>query len=336
MIGRLAAVTGGTGFVGRAVVRALAEAGWRVRLLARRDPAHPLLDGLRFETIRAGLGDPDALDALVRDADLVVHVAGLTKARRARDFLDINRDAAARLAGIAARRAPAARFVLISSQAARAPHLSAYAASKRQGEIATIDARGDTPWTVLRPSVVYGPWDLEGVALLSLARRIAVPVPRAPEPVLAMVHVRDLADAVVRLAAPTAPTGIFEITDSAADGHAWRRIVQLAGGGRGHLHLPVPDAVLIGAGAGGDLVAYATGRPRLFGRGKSREILHRDWRPDPGMRLSPEIWRPGISLEDGFTETLAWWRDWTRGRSKSVRTAPVRDTLSVQLADLGP
>ena len=155
----VAALTGGTGFLGRYVAAALDGAGWRVRMLARRDPAGTLLADTPAEVVLGDLGDDAALSRLVRGASVVVHAAGLVKAHSRAEFLSVNANGAGRLAAVAARDAPGARFVLVSSQAARVPELSPYAASKRAGEAAVASALGGAPWVVLRPCVIYGPWD---------------------------------------------------------------------------------------------------------------------------------------------------------------------------------
>lgn len=312
----LAAVTGGTGFLGRHVVQALARDGWRLRLLARRPAASPTPPPpAEAEVVPGDLDDVAALRQLVEGARAVVHVAGLTKALRASDFMAVNRDGGARLAAAAtAWAAPGARFVLVSSQAAREPHLSPYAASKRAGEEAAVSALGGRlPWVVLRPPVIYGPWDREGLALLRLARAPLVPVPLSPEPRLAMVHAADAAAAVAALCREDAPSAArFEITDGRHDGHAWREILRLAAGLSGRKRpprfLPVPDAALLAAGAAADAWAAATGRASLFGRGKAREFLHRNWGSAPERQPPAEVWTPRIGLESGLRGTLAWWR----------------------------
>ena len=308
----LAAVTGGTGFLGRHVVQALARDGWRLRLLARRPAAPPAADA---EVVPGDLDDVAALRRLVEGARAVVHVAGLTKALRASDFMAVNRDGGARLAAAAtAWASPGARFVLVSSQAAREPRLSPYAASKRAGEEAAVSALGGLlPWVVLRPPVIYGPGDREGLALLRLARAPVVPVPLPPEPRLAMVHAADAAAAVAALCRDGAPFAArFEITDGRNEGHAWREILRLAAGLAGRERpprfLPVPDAALLAAGAATDAWAAATGRASLFGRGKAREFLHRDWGSAPERQPPADVWAPRIGLESGLRETLAWWR----------------------------
>jgi nucleoside-diphosphate-sugar epimerase len=304
---RLAAVTGGTGFLGRHVVAALAGAGWQVRLLARRDPDPPCPPGV--ELVRGDLADGAALSRLVRGAGAVVHAAGLVKARGRREFLAVNRDGAARLAEALAREVPGARFVLVSSQAARCPELSPYAESKRAGEDAAVAALGAASWVVLRPCVIYGPWDREGLALLRLAGGRVVPCPR-PEPRIAMVHVRDAAAAVVALCGGGPSNATVEIGDGRADGYGWGELMREAGRalGRTPRLVAVPDLVFHAAGAAGDGIAAASGRAAMFGRGKAREFLHRDWSGDTARRLPATLWAPRVDLRAGLAETVAWWR----------------------------
>ena len=308
----VAAVTGGTGFLGRHVAAALDAAGWRVRLLVRPQPRRPIPygggpDG--YEIVPGDLGDAAALARLVDGASAVVHVAGLVKARDAAAFLAVNRDGSARLAAAVAGAAPRARLVQVSSQAAREPGLSGYAASKRAGEDAVTALLPAARRVIVRPCVVYGPWDREGLALLRLARRRLVPVPAAPEPVIAMLHASDAAAAIVACCTDAPPGRVYEICDGRLAGHPWREIVRAAApAGRPPRFVALPDLALLGAGLAADGWARATGRAGVFGLGKAREILHRDWRPDATLRLPDGPWRPRIELVEGLAGTVAWWR----------------------------
>ncbi|MEX2520249.1 MAG: SDR family NAD(P)-dependent oxidoreductase, partial [Paracoccaceae bacterium] len=169
---RIAALTGGTGFLGRHVAAALAARGWRIRMLARRMPDLPELDAHEIDLIPGDLSEPAPLARLCHGADVVVHMAGLVKARGEAEFMAANADGVAALGRAWAHEAPDARFILVSSMAARAPHLSAYAASKRAGEdrLAAI-AAGMTAADrlILRPSAIYGAHDLESLKVLKLA-----------------------------------------------------------------------------------------------------------------------------------------------------------------------
>lgn len=310
----VAAITGGTGFIGQYVAAALAEAGWQVRLLCRRDVVHPRLAKVPLELVLGDLADPASLARLVRGAEAVVHLAGLTKAADFAGFLQVNRDGSARLAEAVAAEAPGARCILVSSMAARAPGLSAYAASKRAGEEAVRQGPGGACWTILRPGVVYGPGDIEGRALRGLASGALAPVPPAPEARLAMIHAQDLAEAIVALCGQDLPGGLFELSDAEA-GYGFLEILRLVArllGRSPPRALTLPDAVFRLVGDGADLAARLTGRRGIFGRGKANELLHRDWAADPALALPASLWRPRITLEVGMAETVAWWRQGDR------------------------
>ena len=309
MTAPIAAVTGGTGFLGRHVVDALTAAGWRVRLLVRHDPGQFLPAHRSIERVPGDLGDEHALSRLVCGASAVVHVAGLVKALRQAEFMAVNRDGTARLAAAVASLAPDARVVLVSSQAARAPGLSAYAASKRAGEAALMAALPATSWIILRPCVVYGPWDTEGTTLLRMASRRIVPVPASPEPRIAMIHARDAAAAIAALCRGGPSGVVLELSDERRDGYPWREIVRTAAAalGRTPRFLPLPDRAVLAIGDAADRWAAVTRRPVMFGRGKAREILQRDWSSDPAMQPPSGLWAPAIGLREGLRETIAWW-----------------------------
>nr|WP_321986714.1 NAD-dependent epimerase/dehydratase family protein [uncultured Lichenicoccus sp.] len=309
MTERLAAVTGGTGFLGSRIALALHQAGWRVRLLVHSTATHPLLAGIRPELLAGDLLDPASLAELVRDAAVVIHAAALVRASSRRAFMRVNRDGTRMLAEAVARGAGRPGFILVSSQAAREPQLSDYAASKRMGEAVAAAVLGSDGCVVLRPCVVYGPWDQEGRALLRLARRRWAPVVR-PEPRIAMIHVADAAAAIASVAAHGPAAGLFELCDGRPDGYAWSELLRRIGLalGRAPHPVPVPDLLVRGAAAANQAWGMVRGRPALFGIGKAREILHRDWSGDPARRLPGTIWVPRIGLDDGLAEMVAWSR----------------------------
>ena len=214
----LLALTGGTGFLGLHLAPALASAGFRLRLLSRREVAHPALDGLDFETVHGALEDEAALAALVRGADVVVHAAGLIKARNRAEFLRGNRDGTAALARAARLHAPGARFIFISSLAARAPGLSPYAFSKRAAEEAARAAYAEAPeqLALIRPPAVYGPWDRESLAMFKAAQGWVAPV--LGDSKVAVIHADDAAGAIAAVAGAGFRPGCFALADAQAQG----------------------------------------------------------------------------------------------------------------------
>ena len=135
-----------------------------------------------------------------------------------------------------------------------------------------------------------------------------------------MVHAADLAAAVVALCeenAAVAAGSCFEITDARHAGYGWRELLHAVAGAAGlgpPRMVPMPDAVLLAAGGAAEAWAALTGRASLFGRGKAREILHRNWGSAPERQPPSALWTPRIELGSGLRETVAWWRGAVSGR----------------------
>jgi len=303
------ALTGATGFIGSHAVTALDAAGWRLRLLARREP--PLLKcGQVPELVIGELADEDALAALVADCDVVVHLAGLVKARSRAEFFRANTDGAARLARVAAARSQPPRFLLVSSIAAREPALSSYCASKRAAEEALQREAGGMAWSIVRPPVVYGPRDRE---MLPLFRAIARGI--APRPPLAgrmsMLFVNDLADLITVTIQESAKLGqIWEVDDGAVAGHSWPDLAAAAAAALGRSPIPItlPRGLLALIGAWNDAAAARSGRARMLTREKVRELLHADWVVHDRLPAAGTNWQPRWDLRRGFAETAVWYR----------------------------
>ena len=310
MTAPVAALTGGTGFLGRPLAAALAARGYRVRLLVRRDPIHPQLRGLDFEIVPGGLSDPGALDRLVRGAAVVVHAAGLVKAARPGALWAANRDGTARLVEAMRQQPGRRRLVLVSSLAAREPGLSSYAASKRAGEAAAEAGLAPAERVIVRPTAIYGPWDRELLDFFRLADRGLMPVPGPPDARLTLIHVEDAAAAIAAIAAAAPGGGVHALADGNPGGYGWAELGQAMGAAFGGRLRPVrvprlPIALFARAAAA---AAWVSGRPAMLTPGKLRELTHRDWgvRPDelPPAGIAP----PGVSLAQGLRSTVDWYR----------------------------
>lgn len=297
------AVTGATGFLGRHLVRALAQDGWTPRVLVRRDPIHPLWSDIEVEIVTGDLRTPGALERLSSGAETVIHGAGLIKARSLEAFHGVNRDGAQAAAATA--KAAGARFILVSSLAAREPGLSHYAASKRAGEEAVRAT--DPSALIVRPPAIYGPGDTETLALFRLAARSPVLPVLSPKSRIAMIHVHDAAAKLVAFC--RSPTlGVVELSDVRRDGYSWTEIMSGAARvmGANPRLVRLPDQGVLAAGALADAWSSLTKTPSVFGSGKARELLHADW------TLSSAPMSEGVpsmfGLIDGFAHTVDWYR----------------------------
>ncbi len=307
---RIVAVTGATGFLGRHIVEALAREGRRVRILARRDIAHEAWRGITLDVVRGSLEDSHALERLTLGADAVIHAAGLIKTRVAAEFLSVNRDGTHAVAEAARQYAPAARFIAVSSLAAREPQLSDYAASKRAGEQAARAVYRDRPdqLVIVRPPVIYGPWDRETLAIFKAASRAVVPIFGSGR--TAIVHAADAAAAIVRLSTGAGAAGLYTLADCNPAGYSVKELMGEAARAVGRIprFARIPAGAVLAAGQAVAWWGQVRGRTPLFSAGKAREMLHPDWSVSSGELLPAAIYQSRIGISEGFRATAAWYK----------------------------
>lgn len=304
------ALTGATGFLGRHLLASLAGAGWHVRALSRSGRIeNGDGNGSRAEVVAGGLGDAAALGRLLDGADALVHAAGLVKAVRPADFARVNAEGAAELLRAAGECAPNAHVVLVSSLAAREPQLSAYAASKREGEERARGLVAPGRLTIVRPPTLYGPHDRASLAVFRSARMALTPLLANGPERIAMLHAADAADTIAALLAARA-AGLFALADDRPQGYRMRDIFTEAGRAQGRRprFVRVPPPLFRGVCGGAALLARASGRAAILSPGKAREMLHPDWSVDP-RDMPPAGLRRSRSLAAGFSQTVAWYRE---------------------------
>ena len=303
------ALTGASGFIGTALREQLVAAGYRVRALYRPRPGRVLQNAPGLEWIAGDVNDRDALSALLEGAEAVVHCAGAVRGARRSDFDRVNEQGVLDTVEAAKRTPGCRRFLLFSSLAAREPHLSDYAGSKRRGERALEANAGSLHWVALRPPAVYGPGDREMLPLFQgMARGFAL-IPGSGHGRFSLIHVADLASAVlVWLETGGDSANTYTLDDGHEDGYDWDTVLATASrvlrGNAPIRRLPIP-APLLRLFAGTNLAAA-----RLFGYapmltpGKVRELMHADWVCDGSAFARATGWRPAFDFERGLANTL--------------------------------
>lgn len=207
-------VFGGSGFLGRHVVRALARAGFRVVAGCRRpDLANYLMPLGRvgqIQPVRADVRHPSSLAAAVRHAEVAVNLVGVLTERGDQTFEAVHVSGARAMAR-AAREAGVRRFVQVSAIGADPQSGSSYARSKAMAEEAVREIYPDA--VILRPSVVFGPEDDFFNRFAAMARfSPALPLIGGGHTRFQPVFVGDVADAVTRAAQGGAVGGsVYEL-----------------------------------------------------------------------------------------------------------------------------
>jgi uncharacterized protein YbjT (DUF2867 family) len=209
----LVTVFGGSGFVGRHVVRALAKQHYRIRVAVRRPELAGFLQPLgrvgQIHTVQANLRNAGSIQAAVRDADVVVNLVGILAERGRQRFETIHTFGAEAVALAAAQHG--ARLVHMSSLGANENSTSAYARSKAAGESAVLAAMPGA--TIFRPSVVFGPEDDLFNKFAGLARMLpALPLIGGGHTKFQPVFAGDVATAfAAAVGGETRPGTIYEL-----------------------------------------------------------------------------------------------------------------------------
>ncbi len=155
----LVTVFGGSGFLGRNVVRALCKRDYRVRVAVRRPELAGHLQPLgrvgQIHAVQANLRYPASVEAAMRDTDIAINLVGILAEGGAQKFDAVQAAGASAVAKAAA--AVGARMVHVSAIGADDNSPSRYARSKAAGERAVLSAVPSA--TIFRPSVVFGPED---------------------------------------------------------------------------------------------------------------------------------------------------------------------------------
>ena len=326
-------VTGGTGFIGRAVVERLLAGGTAVRCLVRSLGRARHLETPGIELVAGDLDDIGPWQRALVGCTAVIHVAGLVAARRRGDFVRVNGDAVGRLADACASLPSPPTLVHVSSLAAAgptaSPHqprtedepvapISHYGESKRAGEQELIRRAGRLPVTIVRPGFVFGPDDPKFATLCDMIRTLRIHLLMGlRDPALSLMHVDDLAELLIaaadrgeRLPPPNTPAtgghGIYNACDDRefpTYGELGRRLGRAYG--HGVLVLPLPVAVSLPTSVVIEWFWNLLGQPSIVSLDKFREARARSWAASAAKaRLNLGV-APAVTLDERLRETVA-------------------------------
>jgi uncharacterized protein YbjT (DUF2867 family) len=211
-INTLVTVFGGSGFLGRHVVRALCKRDYRLRVGVRRPELAGHLQPLgkvgQIAPVQANVRYPASVEAAMRGASVVVNLVGILSPGGAQTFNAVQAEGAKTIAEAAAK--IGARVVHVSAIGANADSTSRYAKSKAAGEQAVLAAAPGA--TIIRPSIVFGPEDQFTNRFASLARLLPVLPVIGADTKLQPVYVGDVASAVAdAVDGKTKPGATYEI-----------------------------------------------------------------------------------------------------------------------------
>lgn len=209
----LITVFGGSGFLGRHLVRALAKRRYRIRVAVRRPELaghlQPLGSVGQIHAVQANLRYPRSVEAAMRDASIAINLVGILFERGRQQFNLVQAQGAEQVALAAS--TVGAKVIHVSAIGADENSPSLYAQSKARGEAAVLAAAKDA--VIFRPSIMFGPEDDFFNRFASMARFLpALPLIGGGQTRLQPVYVGDVAEAIAAAVDGKARAGtIYEL-----------------------------------------------------------------------------------------------------------------------------
>jgi dihydroflavonol-4-reductase len=317
-----ALVTGATGFIGSHLVDRLLARRYAVRCLVRRHSSRRYLPVGQVRLFEGDLAGGTGLAEACAGADVVFHLAGVTKARRPSDYYTGNAEATAAVVG-ACLEAGVPRLVHVSSLAAAGPSpdgtplvedaecrpFTHYGKSKLEGERLVRGSALAARAVIVRPPVVYGPRDTDVLHMFRAASRGWLLSIGRQERYFSLIYVRDLVEGLIAAAeCPRAAGRTYFLAQP--EPLSWSAFFAAAAGlfGQTPRTLAVPRAAAWAIGLGGEVWSRLAGRPSIVSREKIAEACCTYWTCDAGRAARELGFAATTSVPEGMAETIAWYR----------------------------
>ncbi|MGB7324102.1 MAG: SDR family NAD(P)-dependent oxidoreductase [Rubripirellula sp.] len=334
-----ALITGGTGFIGRNLVKLLIERGDDVTCLVRSKAS---LDSLEWassagKSPRLVFGDvTDRLSvrAAVRDVDVVYHLAGVTKAFRKSALLPVNQTGVENVAEACSTQSGKTTLVLVSSLAAAGPAVdgkpkvesdrwnpvSNYGLSKLAGEIAARRFAGEVPTSIVRPPIVMGEGDSDGLESFKSIVRWGVHLSPGMNPEnnrVSLIDAKDLATALTLLAekgervgskgADTSVGVYFAAADETPTYSELGRMIGRAVGRPNVAVVQIPHALVWAVAGISDVAGRIRRRPNILNWDKAREAVSGSWTCSAEKLRQDTGFEPAQPMSLRLRQTAEWY-----------------------------
>jgi nucleoside-diphosphate-sugar epimerase len=313
------------------LVAALRTLGWHVRCLIRDPQRGASLAELGAELRPGSLQDFKSLADAVADVDAVFHVAGRVAALHRQEFFRDNVEGTRVVLKACAECQVPPTVVMVSSLAAGGPSrkgtprreieqgvpVSAYGQSKLAAEQAATEFADRVPLSIVRPPVVLGPGDRNGLQLFKSVLMLRLhPIPGYRRMPMSIVHVADLCSGIIQIAErgsrvhrDNPATGIYYITSGPTITYGQMGALAAKAMGRRVLVLPTPKFVFRITGGVGEVLGRLRRKPGLINWDKMREAVASGWECSDEKLRTELGYQPAMPLEQRFADTVTWYRE---------------------------
>ena len=313
-------LTGGTGFIGTALSRALLARGYRIKIFTRRMPAKRIENA---EYAVVSFEDKESLRNAAEGADYIVHMAARLFSRTREGFELANITGTANLVKAAGSLSKhPAKLIYISSLAAGGPApssaaprtesmadapVSNYGASKLGGEKKIRELPATIRYTVLRPPIVYGKNEFAVSKIADWVRKGFMVNAGSSEGAFSFVYVDDLTAAIITAMEHPATDGqTYYICENRT--YPWRVFIGLLADAmkvKMPRMLDLPKSLLYALGLAYEAVSWVGGAEPVLNRDKATEGAAGNWTASSSKWESDTGWKNWTSLEDGIKKTFS-------------------------------
>lgn len=315
-------ITGASGFIGTRLREWLQTAGTEVVSVCRGEFAS---EEVGEALVHVDYAQLDQLEAVVRAhrPSYLIHLAGATKGRTYEDFrLGNVTPTESMLAALDAADHWPQRFVLVSSLASYGPStlerphqesdprqpIEHYGASKLEAE--QLVEQSGVPWTIIRPSAVYGPGDADYFKLFRSAMSGINAFFGNRDRVASMIYVDDCIRGIIQGACSSTSVGrgyFITTEESVSWGVLQDTIVDAVGGRARTVHLP--ETFVSVAAFAGEVMSRLDGKPRLLNQQKAKMGAQDAWTCTAVAARADFGFNPQVALREGIASTHRWYRD---------------------------
>jgi uncharacterized protein YbjT (DUF2867 family) len=308
MTGKIVTVFGGSGFLGRHLVRALCRKGWRVRVAMRRPhlggDARLAGDIGQVQLVQANVRNRPSIKRALENADAAINLVSIMYERGSQTFNGTQSLGAANVAQLAAE-AGIQKFVYVSAIGASNESHSLYARTKAEAEAATLEALPSA--TIVRPSIMFGPEDGFFTRFARMARLTPVMPLIGGSTKFQPVYAGDVADAITAaLARPEAQGQTYELGGPRS--YTMKELLQYITReiDRPRMLLPIP--MLFAAPLGYTIGALSKLNP-FFGpplTGDQVQLLQADNIVSPGAKTLADLGITTLETIETIAPTYLW------------------------------
>jgi len=324
-MGKRVLLTGATGFIGSHLAEKLVKCDFDVLCVVRKTSDISHLKTLKLTIKEGNLSDANSIKKVLDGVDIIIHNAGITKAKKIEEYFRVNFDCTKNLLESAREILPdLERFIYIGSQAGVGPSpsekpidetfppkpITPYGMSKLEGEKITMEYSKAFPVTVIRPTAVFGPREKDIYFYFKVINKRLMPFLGSFDPLISLVYVKDLVESIVLSAThPDAVNQIFFVSDNRQ--YKWSSVAEKIASAlkRRCLRFRIPFLILKGAAYISEFTAFLQNKPALLNRYKIRELCNPYWVCSSEKITNLLGFKSQWDIDRAIIETAEWYKE---------------------------